>query len=87
MRQSVITNTPPQFMRDVEVARYLGLSVGTIRRRRLEGVNSPPYRKFSGSIRYSKAEVDEWVKCQPGGGHLSDAVRQPAGSELAGAVA
>lgn len=63
----------PQFMRDTEVARYLGLSVGTIRRRRMQGHNSPPYRKFSGAIRYSKAEVDEWVKRQPGGGQLTAA--------------
>ena len=52
-------------MTDVEVADYLGLSVSTIRRWRLLGTGSLPYRRFSGSIRYWKAEVDEWIKQQP----------------------
>jgi hypothetical protein len=39
----------PNMMTDVEVARYLGLSVGTIRRWRLQDASSLPYRRFGGS--------------------------------------
>lgn len=57
----------PNMMTDVEVARYLGLSVGTIRRWRLLGASSLPYRRFGGSVRYWKEEVDEWIRKQPAG--------------------
>lgn len=62
------------FMNDVQLARYLGISVATIRRWRLQrNTAAAPYRRFGSSIRYSKAEVDEWVKRQPGGGQVETA--------------
>lgn len=61
------------FMNDMQLAKYLGISVATIRRWRLQrDQTAVPFRRFGTSIRYSRAEVDEWVKRQPGGGQLSN---------------
>jgi hypothetical protein len=49
-------------------AAYLGVDVETLRgwRKRRTG---PPWRKVNGKlIRYSLAELTEWVKAQPAGG-------------------
>lgn len=58
------------WLTDVQVAEYLGISVGTIRRWRLHN-RGPEFRKFNGdSVRYSRESLDTWATSQPAGGEL-----------------
>jgi excisionase family DNA binding protein len=70
-----ITNHQPsetgrQNMNDVQVARYLGVSVSTVRRWRLTG-GGPRWVRIGGSsIRYPIADLEAYVANSPsGGGH------------------
>ncbi len=48
------------FMTEREVADYAGMSLGSVRKwRQLR--KGPPARKFGRSVRYSRAEVFEWL--------------------------
>lgn len=56
-----------------DVARITGLSVATIRRRRL--FHQPPkYYKLGSAVKYKPVDVEAWINSQPtGGGPNSEA--------------
>lgn len=61
----------PHFLNDVELANFLGVSVGLVRRWRLHAGEGPPFRKLGGCVRYSINDVHEWVSRQPLGGQAA----------------
>jgi len=68
-----INNQPsPQAVRhnmnDVEVARYLAVSVSTVRRWRLTGGGPRWVRIGGGSIRYPFTDLEAYVASLPSGG-------------------
>jgi len=52
------------FLDDHQTAQVLGISVKTLRNWRFTGKVTLPYRKFGGSVRYSKADVLAWADAQ-----------------------
>lgn len=50
-----------------DVARLTGLSVATIRRRRLLR-QSPKYLKLGNSVKYKPSDLQAWIESQPVGG-------------------
>jgi predicted DNA-binding transcriptional regulator AlpA len=52
-----------------DVARITGLSVASIRRRRLLR-QSPKFLKLGAAVRYKQGDVSAWLEsCPSGGGH------------------
>ena len=43
-----------------ETAAFLGLSPRSLDRRRVSG-EGPAFRKFGGSVRYARADLDAWA--------------------------
>jgi excisionase family DNA binding protein len=43
-----------------EASAYLSLSVGRLAKMRLTG-DTPPYVKIGASVRYRRADLDEWL--------------------------
>jgi predicted DNA-binding transcriptional regulator AlpA len=68
-----ITNTLTELLTEQDVARITGLSVATMRRRRL--LRQPPlYKKLGAAVRYHPGDVAAWINAQPtGGGHQTEA--------------
>ena len=60
-------------LNEQDVARITGLSVATIRRRRL--FRQPPiFRKLGAAVRYHPDDVAAWLEsCPSGGGHHTEA--------------
>jgi hypothetical protein len=61
---------PPRiddFLTERDVARICGLSLGSIRRWRLQGVG-PRFHKFQSAVRYSPSDVLAWIRTRPTGG-------------------
>jgi len=53
---------------DVELAKYYGISIATIRKWRLTG-KGPRWIKLCGTlVRYPIEDADAWLASQPGGG-------------------
>ncbi len=52
---------------DREVAKFLGVSLGTVRRWRLTK-GGPPYFRIGSSIRYDPAKCEEWRQSHQAGG-------------------
>jgi predicted DNA-binding transcriptional regulator AlpA len=60
-------NTFDAMLNERDVARLTGLSVATIRRRRL--FRQPPkYYKLGSAVKYKSADVEAWINSQPTGG-------------------
>jgi predicted DNA-binding transcriptional regulator AlpA len=55
------------FLTETEVSKRTHISLGTLRRWRLEN-KGPRYRKFGWLVRYLEADLKDWEEAQPGGG-------------------
>ena len=64
----------PRLLTPAEVARPLNLSVSWLAKARMRG-DGPPYVKIGRAVRYSGADVQEWVKAQ---GRTSTSEREAA---------
>ncbi len=60
-------NVIENLLNEHEVARITGLSVATIRRRRLFKM-PPKYLKISSAVRYRREDIAEWLESCPTGG-------------------
>ena len=61
---------PPRindFLTERDIARICKVSLGTVRRWRLEGVG-PRFHKFQSAVRYAPADVLDWIRTRPTGG-------------------
>ncbi len=52
---------------EIEVAKYLHLSVACVRRWRLER-RGPRFFKIGALVRYRPEDVEDWINAQPAGG-------------------
>jgi predicted DNA-binding transcriptional regulator AlpA len=52
-----------------EVARWIRVSVATLRYWRAEG-KGPRYRKIGQLVRYAPSDVHEWLNSRPSGGEV-----------------
>jgi predicted DNA-binding transcriptional regulator AlpA len=60
-------NTLERLLNEHDVARITGLSVATIRRRRL--LQQPPkFIKLGAAVKYKPADLAAWIDSQPTGG-------------------
>jgi hypothetical protein len=55
------------FLTENEVSERTKISLGTLRRWRLEN-RGPTFRKFGSLVRYSEDDLTAWQNGQPGGG-------------------
>lgn len=60
-------------LKDQEAAKYLGLSVSTLRQWRLNPgrtgfENPPPFIKLGHAVRYRKEDLDRWIEQNTHGG-------------------
>ena len=55
----------PEMLNDVQVAEYLNMSVGTLRRWRLFR-RGPKFVKIGCAVRYKREDVDAWLSSCPG---------------------
>ena len=52
-----------RILRTPEAAQYVGLSVSTLEKKRLNG-SGPPYLQLGGrAVGYDLADLDEWIDC------------------------
>jgi excisionase family DNA binding protein len=56
-----------KFLKDVEAAEFLGVSVATLRKWRCRG-RGPRWRAFGRAIRYATEDLNQWVNSQRSGG-------------------
>jgi excisionase family DNA binding protein len=56
-----------QFLTETEVSQRTKVSLGTLRRWRLEN-KGPRYHKFGWLVRYPEDALTDWEDMQPGGG-------------------
>jgi predicted DNA-binding transcriptional regulator AlpA len=69
LREHESTSGKPleSLLNERDVARITGLSLATLRRRRL--LNQPPkYYKLGAAVKYKPADVEGWINSQPTGG-------------------
>jgi len=67
-----MANTIEALWNERDVARISGLSVATIRRRRL--LRQPPkFIKLGAAVKYKPTDVAAWIDSQPSGERLSEA--------------
>jgi excisionase family DNA binding protein len=59
-----------RFLTELEVAERTQISLGTLRRWRLEN-RGPRYRKFGSLVRYAEEDLMAWQDAQQGGGSTS----------------
>ena len=59
------------FLTEAEVAERTHISLGTLRRWRLEH-RGPRYYKFGSLVRYADSDLDLWMAAQPFGGDPPD---------------
>ena len=67
-----------RFLTEAEVAERTKISLGTLRRWRLEN-RGPHYYKFGSLVRYAEDELMVWLEAQPRGG--DDPLKIRPGSE------
>jgi excisionase family DNA binding protein len=67
-----------RFLTENEVAERTQISLGTLRRWRLEN-RGPRYHKFGSLVRYAEDDLTVWQEAQPRGG--SDPLKIGPGSE------
>jgi excisionase family DNA binding protein len=63
-----------EFLKDTEAAAVLGISVATLRRWRLLG-KGPRAIKLGSSVRYRRADLEEWISTQPACGGVAEVDR------------
>ncbi len=52
----------PSPFKDAEAAHYIGMSESWLRQSRMRGnPDAPPYIKIGKSVRYLKADLDDWL--------------------------
>lgn len=56
-----------RFLKEQEVAEWLGLSLAALRRFRYEN-RGPRFAKFGASVSYAVSDVEAWVASRPTGG-------------------
>jgi len=56
-----------RFLTETEVSERTHISLGTLRRWRLEN-KGPRYHKFGSLVRYAEEDLSHWEDAQPGGG-------------------
>ena len=56
-----------RFLTEFDVAERTQISLGTLRRWRLEN-KGPKYHKFGSLVRYDEEELTAWEQAQPAGG-------------------
>ena len=56
------------------VARFYGVSLGTVRRWRVLGMG-PRYRKIGALVRYSLADLENWLASRPIGGEPDEGAK------------
>jgi len=56
-----------RFLTEFDVAERTQISLGTLRRWRLEN-KGPRYHKFGSLVRYDEEDLAAWEQAQPGGG-------------------
>ncbi|HET9100545.1 MAG TPA: helix-turn-helix domain-containing protein [Acidobacteriaceae bacterium] len=70
-----------RFLTEFDVAERTQISLGTLRRWRLES-KGPKYHKFGSLVRYDEEELTAWEQAQPAGGagapRIGPASEQPA---------
>lgn len=70
-----------RFLTEFDVAERTQISLGTLRRWRLEN-KGPKYHKFGSLVRYDEDELTAWEQAQPAGGagtpRIGPASEQPA---------
>lgn len=63
-----------EYLTEKQVAGLLGLAPKTLQRQRLFG-SGPPYRKLGSGlrapVRYSRSELEAWIRSCPSGGYRS----------------
>lgn len=57
-----LTTTQPVLMNQKQAAAYLGTTVGSLNVSRHLGKNTIPFVRWGRSIRYRKADLDEWIE-------------------------
>lgn len=66
-----------KFLTETEVSQQTHISLGTLRRWRLEN-RGPHYYKFGSLVRYAESDLEVWLVAQPSGGDTPD--RRPSAS-------
>lgn len=70
-----------RFLTEFDVAERTQISLGTLRRWRLEN-KGPKYHKFGSLVRYDEGDLAAWEQAQPAGGagapRIGPASEQPA---------
>jgi excisionase family DNA binding protein len=70
-----------RFLTEFDVAERTQISLGTLRRWRLEN-KGPRYHKFGSLVRYDEEDLAAWEQAQPAGGtgapRIGPASEQPA---------
>lgn len=67
----------PTYVNDEKAAEYIGVSPATLRAWRVEK-RGPKYHKFERTVRYSRADLDAWVKSR--GIHTIDSLENRRGT-------
>lgn len=55
----------PQVFTEAEVAKFLGLTISTLYKKRCLGVEHPPFKKIGGKTVYPVDEFYEWWESLP----------------------
>ena len=55
------------FLTELELAKRIHVSLGTLRRWRLEN-RGPKFRKLGALVRYGEYDLSQWMQAQPCGG-------------------
>ena len=66
---AIASSTLEALFNEREVARLTGLSVGTMRRRRLLR-QPPPFLKLGSSVKYRPTDVAAWIESQSRSGQV-----------------
>jgi len=59
-----LSREPPALLSEQEVAAWLGVSLRTLRRWRLEHGYGPPIVRVGRFVRYRRGEVEAWIEEQ-----------------------
>ena len=67
-----------EFLTETQLAERLHVSLGTLRRWRLEN-RGPRFRKLGALVRYGEYDLEQWMQAQPSGGAV-ESERIPPGA-------
>lgn len=62
-REAIIPDSPVELLNEYQAAKLLSCSVHKLRRDRWAG-GGVPFVKFSGSVRYRRADIDAYVEAR-----------------------